>query len=181
MTDASPPTDTPVPEVRSAPLPPPDGSPVTESAPAAEDSLVGYPGRMPRAGDLSNGWRIVTVLTWVGVVLAFATVWNVSVQLGLSTWWLGPRGQPQPRLVQLTPFFGPALMILATINQIRWLGWFGLLASTVLAAFGVVDIARIGLLGVVELLIALVAGAVSIASLTGTYRDAPSAHTAALG
>jgi hypothetical protein len=121
------------------------------------------------------------VVTWIGVVLAFATVWNVSVQLGLSTWWLGPRGQPQPRLVQLTPFFGPLLMILGTINQVRWLGWFGLLASTVLAGYGVVDIMRIGALGALELLIALAAAAVSIASLTGTYRQDPAAAAPPLG
>ena len=145
-----------------------------------EDSPVVYPGRAPRAGELTNGW-IITVVTWIGVGLAFATVWNVSVQLGLSTWWLGPRGEPQPRLIQLTPFFGPMLMIIGTINQVRWLGWLGLLASAVLAGFGVVDIRRIGALGVLELLIAVVAAAVSIASLTGTYRRDPTAEAPPLG
>ena len=148
---------------------------------SAEDSPVMYPGRTPRAGELTNGWRIITLVTWVGVGLAFATVWNVSVQLGLSTWWLGPRGEPQPRLVQITPFFGPVLMIMGTINQVRWLGLFGLLASAVLAGYGIVDIVRIGALGALELLIAVVTAAVSIASLTGTYRRDPTADAPPLG
>ncbi len=134
-----------------------------------------YPGRTPRAGELTVGWRIITVLTWIGVVLAMATVWNVSVQLGLSTWWLGPRGQPQPRVVQLSPFLGPVLMVLGTINQARWLGYFGLLVSAVIAAFGIGDLSQVGSIATVELVIAGLAAAVSIASLTGTYRRDPGA------
>ena len=175
MTDSSRSTPLPASEVRSAPLPPPaQGSAPNDDVPAGserlEAALVAYPGRTPREGELTTGWRIITAITGIAVILAFATVWNVSVQLGLSTWWLGPRGQPQPRLVQLTPFFGPLLMVLGAINQVRWLAWFGLLASAVLAGFGVIDIVRIGALGVLEVVIAGLAAAVSAASLTGTYR-----------
>lgn len=193
MTDSSGPTSLPAPEVRSAPLPPPAPNEPT-SAPELQETWpdtgwtthyvtadnwpAAYPGRTPREGELTAGWRIVTAITWIAVVLAFATVWNVSVQLGLSTWWLGPRGEPQPRIVQLTPFVGPLLMILGTINQTRWLAWYGLLAAGVLVGYGVVDIVRIGGLGVLEVLIAAMAGAVSLASLTGTYRRDPAGTTA---
>lgn len=103
-------------------------------------------------------------------MLAFAAVWNASVQLGLSTWWLGPRGQPRPRPVQLTPFVAPVLMVLGTINHIRWLGWWGLAGSAVLGAYGIADLGRVASIASIELLIAGLAAAVSIASLTGTYR-----------
>ena len=124
----------------------------------------------PRAGELTLPWRIGTALTWIGVVLAFAAVWNASVQLGLSTWWLGPRGAPQPRVIQLAPFVAPMLMVLGTINNVRWLGWYGLGAAGVLAAIGFGDLGRFASIGATELAIAGAAAAISLASLTGTYR-----------
>ena len=134
-----------------------------------------YLAHTPRVGELSPGWRIVTVLTWLAVILAFAAVWNASVQLGLSTWWLGPRGQPRPLVVQLTPFVAPVLMVLGTINHIRWLGWWGLAASGVLAGYGLADLGNVASIAALELLIAGLGAAVSIASLTGTYRVDPAA------
>jgi len=124
----------------------------------------------PRAGELTPGWRIATGLIWIAVVLSFAAVWKVSEQLGLSTWWLGPRGAPRPRLIQLGPFVAPVLMVLATINNIRWLCWFGLGSSALLAAVGFGDLGRVESIAVTEFLIAAAAAAFSVASLTGTYR-----------
>lgn len=112
------------------------------------------------------------LFSWVGVVLALAAVWNTSAQLGLSTWWLGPRAEPRPLLVQLGPFVAPMLMILGTVNHARWLGWFGLAAASVVGAVAVGDLGRVTSLAVVELLIAGAAAAVSAAALTGTYRRA---------
>lgn len=127
--------------------------------------------RPPRPGDLSLGWRIATAAAWVGVLLGLAAVWNVSVQLGLSTWWLGPRGEPQPRVVQFLPFIAPVLMLLATINQVRRLPWLGLAAAAVTAAIGLADLSTVTSLALVELAIAVSAAAVSIASFTGVYRE----------
>lgn len=124
----------------------------------------------PRPGELTLGWRVVTALTWIAVVLALAGVWNASSQLGLSTWWLGPRGEPQPRLLRLVPFVPSLLMVLGTINNVRWLGRFGIAAALAVGAVGVADLDRVTSIAVTELLIAAAAGAVSIASLTGTYR-----------
>jgi hypothetical protein len=124
----------------------------------------------PRPGDLTIGWRAVTAGIWIGVVLGFAAVWNASVQLGLSTWWLGARAEPQPIAVRFSPFIAPVLVLLATINHIRWMGWIGLGASFVVAAFGVGDIGRVSSLAYIELAIAAAAAIASVASLTGTYR-----------
>ena len=124
----------------------------------------------PRPGELTLPWRIGTAITWISVVLALAAVWNTSVQLGLSTWWLGPRGEPQPRVIQLAPFVAPVLMVLGTINNLRWLGWYGLAASGVLAAVGLGDLGRVGSIAATELAIAGAAAVISLASLTGTYR-----------
>jgi hypothetical protein len=144
--------------------PPVDAAPVTPAAPFVllEDE--------PKPGHLTLPWRIVTFALWTGVILALASVWNASVQLGLSTWWLGPRGAPQPRLVQLSPFLAPILMLLATINHVRWLGRTGVVAAVVLAAFAVPDLGGFSSIAGLELAIAVTAGLVSAASLTGTYR-----------
>jgi hypothetical protein len=150
-------------------LPPPDpGSSGVDTEPRSAPVVLLDP--PPRAGELTPPWRIGTTLTWISVVLAFAAVWNVSVQLGLSTWWLGPRGTPRPRVVQLLPFVAPMLMVLGTINNVRWLGWYGLGASGVLAAIGFGDLGRVATIAATELAVAAAAAAISLASLTGTYR-----------
>ena len=120
---------------------------------------------------------IVTACTWIGVIVAFAAVWNTSVQLGLSTWWLGARSQPQPQLVRLSPFVVPALMCIATFNNVRWLAYLGLTAAAATAVFGIGDLGRVAEIAVLELTIAGLAATVSIASLSGTYRaaDVPTA------
>lgn len=110
------------------------------------------------------------VAIWVAVVLAWSAVWNASVQLGLSTWWLGPRAQPTPQFIKLSPFIPPVLMMLGAINNVRWLAWFGLASAAILTGIGVGDLGRVRNLGIAEVSIALIAGIVSIASLAGTYR-----------
>jgi hypothetical protein len=163
----------PSPDASAAPSLP--SASASASASASSSDTIVAPGvvpipRPPRAGELTTGWRVITLFTWVGVVMALAAVWNTSVQLGLSTWWLGPRAEPRSMIIRLSPFLTPALMLLATINQARWLGWFGLGASGVIAAYAVGDLGGVTRLGVLELVIAGAAAAVSAASLTGTYR-----------
>ena len=134
-------------------------------------SVLPHP-RPPRPGDLSLGWRAVTAGAWIGVVVGLAAVWNTSVQLGLSTWWLGPRSDPQPLVVKFAPFVPPVLMLLATVNQVRWSAWYGLAAAAVVGGVAAGDVGRVTSLAVVELAIAGAAALVSIASFTGTYRRA---------
>ena len=126
----------------------------------------------PRTGELSIGWRFAMIALWVGVVLAWSAVWNASVQLGLSTWWLGPRADPTPAVVRLLPFVAPAIMLLAIINNARWVAYAGLVAATALAAIAIGDLSRVRNIGLVELAVAVVAGVASMASLAGTYRTA---------
>ncbi|MDJ0770002.1 MAG: hypothetical protein QNJ12_14470 [Ilumatobacter sp.] len=140
---------------------------------SAPPQVTVYERRTPRPGELAPAWRIATAVAWIGVVVSFAAIWNVSVQLGLSTWWLGPRAQPEPRLVQLSPFAAPVAMLLATINQARWLPWWGLGAAGVISIYGIGDLGRVTSIAVVELLIAGAAAVLSVASLTGAYRRAP--------
>jgi hypothetical protein len=172
----APPAATPG-EVRSSPFAPPQEETLNDPSQVEHRTQIVYLAHTPRVGELSPGWRIITMLTWLAVILAFSAVWNASVQLGLSTWWLGPRGQPRPLVVQLTPFVAPVLIVLGTINHVRWLGWWGLAASAVLAAYGIADLGNVTSIAALELLIAGLAAASSIASLTGTYRVDPAASS----
>jgi hypothetical protein len=133
------------------------------------------PIRAPRPGELAFAWRLLTAVTWIMVITALASVWNVSDQLGHSTWWLGARGEPQPRLVQLLPFVPAVLMVLGAINRIRYLAWSGIAASASVMAVGFADLGRVRNLAFVEISIGVAAALVSAASLIGTYRrPAPS-------
>jgi hypothetical protein len=129
--------------------------------------------RVPRAGELTAGWRLITGLTWMLVVVALGCVWKTSDQLGLATWWLGPRGDPHPLPIQLLPFVPPVLMVLAAINRVRYLPWLGLAASSLVVLTGVLDVVRFTGLGALEIAIGVAAAAVSLASLTGMYREDP--------
>jgi len=151
--------------------PPPLPHAAHEADPAAAAEAP-EPPRAPRPGELTGGWRLVTVVAWIAVVLGWSAVWNTSVQLGLSTWWLGPRADSTPVAVRLAPFAGPVVVILGALNNARWLPWGGLAASAVFGAYGVVDLGRVTRLGLVEVVIAVAAAMVSTASMAGMYRRA---------
>jgi hypothetical protein len=129
-----------------------------------------------RAGELTAGWSVVFGLSWLAVGVAMAAVWNVSRQLGLSTWWLGPRSQPRPVFVMMLPFVAPALLTAGAFSRVRYLPHFGLAGAVATAAIAAGDLGRVRGIGLVELLIALAAAAVSLAALSGMYRsvDGPS-------
>ncbi len=152
--------ETSVPE---PPLPPPPPPPPTGDV---------QPDAGPQVGQLTTGWRITVLATWVLVFLAYTAVWKASRELGLATWWLGPTAEPRPFPVLLVPFVAPLAMIIATINNSRRLPWYGLAAAAVGVAIAIGDLGTFRRLGLVELGIAVAAAAVSVASMAGQYRAA---------
>jgi len=141
-------------------------------APAPGAPVAGAPTIVHRPGQLTTGWRLTTLVTWALVFVASSGVWKASRELGIGTWWLGPVGSPRPFFVMVLPFIAPAVMAVVALNNTRRLPWFGLAASGIGAVIGIVDLAYIRRLGVVEILIACAAAAVSIASFSGMYRAA---------
>ena len=75
-------------------LPPPSPDAELPAMPAPPPVPVPTPPvrhhHVPRAGELTTAWRILTGIGWIGIVVVLAATWNVSRQLGLPTWWLGP-------------------------------------------------------------------------------------------
>jgi hypothetical protein len=127
--------------------------------------------RPARPGQLTVGWRFVVGLAWSGVIVGFMVVWKASRDIGLSTWWLGPAGEPQPFYVSLLPFLAPTAMLLGVVNGARLLPWGGLAAAAVTAAVGLGDVGRVPGLAAAELALAAGGAAVSVASLGGRYRS----------
>jgi hypothetical protein len=142
----------------------------TESGAGGHAAVVDESGREVRPGELTAGWSVVFGLGWLSVAVALAAVWTASRQLGLSTWWLGPTADPRPIFVNVLPFVAPLLLVAAAMNRVRYLPWYGLAGAATIAAVGMGDLGRVRGFGVVELVIAAAAAAVSLASLSGMYR-----------
>jgi hypothetical protein len=133
--------------------------------------------RAPRAGESTPGWLLVHSVVWIAAAVAVGSIWKTSDQLGMSTWWLGPRGDPRPIIVQVLPFVPAVAMLLLTINRVRHLAWWGLLASTLMIAVGVVDLGFKVELGLLEIAIGVASALASLASFVGAYRpDPPDDH-----
>jgi hypothetical protein len=141
------------------------------------ESVASPARRAPRPGQLTTAWRAMVVATWVGAFVAYMAVWKASEELGIATWWLGPRSNPQPIVIRLVPFIVIAVFgILASYN-VRRLPTIGLVGAVVLAAIAVPDLSRSTGLATIELTIAGAVALVSAASFTGMYRR-PTSDTA---
>lgn len=112
------------------------------------------------------------LLGWVGAFFAYAGIWQASVQIGIGTWWTGPRAQPTNVAIRLLPFVLALAMALLVVYSVRHVvRWSGIgVAATVLVA--VPDFSRSVGLGVAEASIAALLGVVTLASLSGRYRAA---------
>jgi hypothetical protein len=114
----------------------------------------------------------MVIATWVGVFTAYLAVWKASEEIGIATWWLGPRSDPQPIAIRLVPFVvAAAFGILAGYNVPR-LPVIGMTGSVILAAIAAPDLSRSTGLAVIEFTIAGAVALVSAAAFTGVYRRA---------
>ena len=130
--------------------------------------------REPRVGELTPAWRIALILTWVGAFLAYLAVLKASEEIGIATWWLGPRSHPQPIPIRLIPFAVVAVFGMLAGSNVRRLPWISLAGSGVLALIAVPDLSRSSGLAAIEFAIAGAVALVSIGSFTGMYRAAAS-------
>jgi hypothetical protein len=149
-------------------LPPP--APPGDALDALPHLLAVPPLRVPRPGEMAPAWRVVMILTWVGAFLAYMAVWKTSDELGLATWWLGPRSNPQLLVVRLVPFVICGVFGILASYHVRRLPWISLVGAALLMAVAVPDLGWVIGLAVTELAIAGAVAVVSLAALTGMYR-----------
>ncbi|MBV1893697.1 MAG: hypothetical protein KUG57_06580 [Ilumatobacteraceae bacterium] len=147
------------------PPPPPAALPAPVAPPAPEVQ------RSPRGGQLTVPWHVTATVSWAMVLMAYMAVWKASDEIGLATWWLGPRSDPQPVLVRLIPFLLIAVVGLAVSSNVPRGSWVAVVGAIALLVVAVPDFSRSTGLAVVELAIAGAALVISLASLTGTYRN----------
>ena len=125
----------------------------------------------PRSGcEMGSGWKATVTLTWIGVVIGLASVWAVSRQVGLSTWWLGPPANSRHLVINLVPFIAPFLALILAIGGSHRTWKVGMLAGAVITLIGAVDLGRVTRLGIVEIVLGLAGAGSSIASWVGTPR-----------
>jgi hypothetical protein len=122
------------------------------------------------AGQLAIGWQIMLGVAWAAVFFAFAATWKASEEIGIATWWLGPRAQPQPVLVKMIPFALCVTIALLAIYNIRHVARVSVAAALLIAVVAVPDMSRSGGLAAIEFAIAGAALLISLGALTGTYR-----------
>jgi len=123
-------------------------------------------------------WTIAIVVTWAMVFMSYMAVWKASEELGIGTWWLGPRSNPQPTVVNLLPFVIVAIVGIAAGISFRHLPWISVAGSVALLLVAIPDLSRSTGLAVVEFAIAGSAMIVSVASFTGRHRVNPEASAA---
>ena len=141
-----------------------------------EDQPFTAVGGDPAIGRLTVGWQLMIGVTWVAAFFAFAAVWKASEEVGIGTWWLGPRAQKQPMPIRVIPFTLCVLVIVAAMYNVRRLSAISLLGSMAVAAIAAGDVSRSGGLAAIEFAIAIAILLVSAASLTGVRRADPSSR-----
>lgn len=113
---------------------------------------------------------MVLLLGWIAAFFAYAAVWQASVQIGIATWWVGPRSQPTPTLIRMIPFILSITGALFAVYNVRRLSHvsFGFAIGSLLIALP--DFSRSVGLAVVEVMISASLLALALGSLTGRYR-----------
>ncbi len=123
-----------------------------------------------RAGQLTTAWQIMVAIAWSAAFFAFAGVWKASEEIGIATWWLGPRADPQPVPIRIIPFVIAVGIALLAVYNLRIVPWVSLAGSAVIAVIAGFDVSRSVGLAVTELAIAGALALVSAASFGGRYR-----------
>lgn len=118
------------------------------------------------------------LVTWVCVVLVLASVWRSARTMGFSTWWLGPSSAPQPVVVQLLPFVGPLVAVIAAGRNLRFLPLIGVVVALAGIGIALVDVGSFDRLVWLQVVASGAGLLVSIAGLAGRYTgDRPTSRS----
>jgi hypothetical protein len=142
--------------------------------PVADESTPTVP-YGTRAGDLTPRWRAVLAAAWIIAFFAYAAIWQASVQIGIATWWIGPRAQPTHMVVRILPSVLTITMAMCVIYNVPRLLRVSAIGVTLATLGAIPDFSRSTGLGAAELLVAGLLGLVTLVALSGRYRLAPAA------
>ncbi|MBI5090003.1 MAG: hypothetical protein HZB15_14365 [Actinobacteria bacterium] len=153
-------------------LPPPPPPPLAHPAGIVEPAGVGRPMRPPRPGELTAAWRGTFIVGWGCVLVAMVAIGRTAWKMGLSTWWTGPRFEPQLLPVLLIPSLVSVVLIVLAARNARFLPYWGIVGAIALAAIATGDLGRFDGLAAAEFTVAGAALLVSLASFAGVLRRA---------
>jgi membrane-bound ClpP family serine protease len=101
----------------------------------------------------------------VTAALASAAVTGRSI--GKPTWWLGTPSDPAFALLWVVPFLAPIAALVAALVAGRWAPFAGMGAALYIGAIALVDIEATPAVALIEVVVAIAAFLVSVASLAG--------------
>jgi hypothetical protein len=113
----------------------------------------------------SDGWRMVSFLTWLGVLASVLAVAISSRTIGRSIWWLGPSSNPAPVFYLLIPIIIIGTPLLVTIQRPHRMVRVGLAGSIALLVSALPDLGSNNAIAIAILVIGVAALASSIALL----------------
>lgn len=106
------------------------------------------------------GWRMVSLVTWVGTLAALIAVAISSRTIGQPVWWLGTRFDPASPILILVPLAMVVVPLVATWRAPHLMTRTGIACSLLLMATALPDI---GGSPAVSLAVVVVAGAAFLA------------------
>lgn len=90
-------------------------------------------------GGISDGWRTVSLISWIGVFGALLSVAVSSRTIGRPIWWLGPSGNPAPLVFLVVPIVLTVTPIAVTMWRPRQMVRVGLVCSLILLTTAIPD------------------------------------------
>jgi len=115
--------------------------------------------------DDEPAWPVATGIFWGLVFAALIGVWKASQEVGLATWWRGPRSAPRPVPVQVVPLIVPSVMVIGAMFRWPRLAWVGVGAGLVTTVIGLGDLAGVPKLALVEIALGAAGVVFSLAAL----------------
>ncbi len=119
----------------------------------------------PAQGNLSDGWRTVSFITWVLAGASLLAVAITSRTIGRSIWWLGPESDPASPLLLLVPVAIIVVPLVVTSKVPRHISVTNVVCSALLLATALVDAGSSPAVAVGVACVGAVSMAVSIALL----------------
>ena len=113
----------------------------------------------------SDGWRMVSFLTWIGVLAAVLAVTVSSRTIGRSIWWLGPSSNPAPVFYLLIPVLIIGTPLVVTLTRPQRMVRVALVGSIALLVSALPDVGSNSAIALAILVIGFAALASSIALL----------------
>ena len=120
---------------------------------------------MSQQSQPSDGWRMVSFLTWIGVLGSVLAVTISSRTIGRSIWWLGPSSNPAPVFYLLIPVLIIGIPLVITLTRPQRMVRVGLVGSIALLVSALPDVGSNSAIALAILVIGFAALASSIALL----------------